>query len=113
MRNDTSWGGGSYYDYPVRKEDTIFITKVPYNPKAYKNAITDEEKRLAYCHCALVKKSKEDVSSTFCCCSGGWVKQLWEGVFEEPVEVRLAESILKGDDQCTHAVRIPARFLQE
>jgi len=111
MRSDTSWGGGSFYDYPVRKDDVIYITKVPYSPKAYKTAVTDEEKRLAYCHCALVKRSKEKISSTFCCCSGGWVKQLWEGILDQPVEVELTESLLKGDKRCTHAVRIPVSFL--
>jgi hypothetical protein len=110
MRKDRSWGGGSFYDYPVRKDDVIYITKVPYNPKAYKNATTDEEKKLAYCHCGLVKRSNEAISSTFCCCSGGWVKQLWEGILEQPVKVELVESLLKGDDRCTHAVRIPSGF---
>ncbi len=112
MWEDTSWGGGSFYDYPVRKGDMINITKVPYNPKAYKSAITDEEKRLAYCHCGLVKRSKEKISPTFCCCSGGWVKQLWEGIFQQSVEVAMTESLLKGDTRCTHSVRIPADFLK-
>jgi hypothetical protein len=111
MWKDTSWRGGSFYDYPIRKDNMIHITKVPYNPKAYKNAVTEEDKRRTYCHCSLVKGSKEEISSTFCCCSGGWVKQLWEGIFEQPVEVELYESLLKGDKQCTHAVRIPTGFL--
>ena len=110
MRQDTSWGGGSFYDYPVRKDNVIYITKVPFSPKAYQSAKTNDEKRLAYCHCSLVKRSKENISSTFCCCSGGWVQQLWEGIFEMPVDVMLAESLLKGDDRCTHAVQIPAKF---
>ena len=111
MRKDTSWAGGSFYDYSVRKDDEILITKVPYNPKAFEKATNDEEKHNAYCHCGLVKHSKEQISPTFCCCSGGWVKQLWEGIFEQPVEVRLVESLLLGDVQCTHAVRIPGDFL--
>lgn len=113
MRRDTSWGGGSFYDYPIRKGDEIHITKVPYSQKKYKSATTDEEKRLAYCHCGIVKRSSVEISPTFCCCSGGWVKQLWDGIFEEPVEVKLVESLLKGDNQCTHAVRIPTRFLYD
>lgn len=112
MREDTSWGGGSFYDYPVRKEDRIYITKVPYSPKAYKNAVTPEEKRLAYCHCGLVKRCNQGISATFCCCSGGWAKQLWEGIFEEPVEVGLIESLFKGNEQCTHAVHIPSKFMK-
>jgi len=113
MRADTSWGGGSFYDYPLRKDNVIYITKVPFNPQAYEKAVTDEEKRLAYCHCSLVKRTKEKISPTFCCCSGGWVKQLWEGILEQPVEVKLTESLFKGDDHCTHAVRIPPDFLKE
>jgi hypothetical protein len=111
MREDTSWGGGSFYDYPFRKGDMIHITKVPYNPKAYRHAINDEEKRLAYCHCALVKRSEDSISPTFCCCSGGWVKQLWEGIFQQPVEVEMTESLLKGNERCTHTVKIPREFL--
>ncbi len=111
MWQDDSWGGGSFYDYPVRKDDVIYITKVPYNPKAHQRAVTDEEKRLAYCHCGLVKRSEETISPTFCCCSGGWVKQLWEGIFQQPTDVWMTESLLKGDDRCTHAVKIPPGFL--
>ncbi len=111
MRNDTSWGGGSYYDYPVRKSDEIHITKVPFNPKTFEKAVSDDEKRQAYCHCTLVKHSKVQISSTFCCCSGGWIKQLWEGIFGQPVQVKLIESLLSGDTRCTHSVQIPKKFL--
>ncbi len=111
MWEDVSWGGVSFYDYPVRKDDVIYITKVPYNPKAHKSTATDEEKRLTYCHCGLVKRSEEAISPTFCCCSGGWVKQLWEGIFQQPTDVWMTESLLKGDDRCTHAVKIPRDFL--
>jgi hypothetical protein len=111
MREDTSWGGGLFCDYPVRKDDMIYVTKVPYSPRAYRNSSTDEEGRLANCHCALVKRSEDTISPTFCCCSGGWVKQLWEGIFQQPVEVKMTESLLKGNDRCTHAVKIPREFL--
>ncbi|UCE09653.1 MAG: hypothetical protein JSW61_11855 [Candidatus Thorarchaeota archaeon] len=111
MRKDKSWGGGSFYDYPTREGNIVYVTKVPYDPKAFEKATTDEERRLAYCHCSLVKRSKEQISPTFCCCSGGWVKQLWEGILEQPVEVELTESLLKGDDRCTHAVHLPTGLL--
>lgn len=110
MLQDTSWGGTSFYDIPIRKGNIIYVTKVPFAPKAFRDAVTDDEKRLAYCHCSLVKRSKEPISHTFCCCSGGWVKQLWEGIFEMPVDVWLTKSLLKGDDHCTHAVQIPEEY---
>jgi hypothetical protein len=111
MRSDTSWGGGSFYDYPTREGNVIHVTKVPYNPRAHKAASTDEEKRRTYCHCSIVKSNMEMMSPTFCCCSGGWVKQLWEGVLGIALEVKMTESILKGDKQCTHSFEIPISLL--
>jgi hypothetical protein len=111
MRSDTSWGGSSFYDYPFRDGNIIHVTKVPYNPKAHEAARTEKEKRTSYCHCGLVKADMEGMSPTFCCCSGGWVKQLWEGVLGVPLEVTLTESILKGDERCTHSFQIPPGIL--
>jgi len=111
MRSDTSYGGGSFYDYPRREGDMIHVTKVPCNPRKHAAASTDEEKRLAYCHCSMAKGRIGTLSPTFCCCSGGWVKQLWEGVLRVPLEVSLTESLLKGDERCTHSFRVPAELL--
>ncbi|MBU7045708.1 MAG: hypothetical protein HXS54_04665 [Theionarchaea archaeon] len=112
MSKDTSWGGASFYDCPERVGTRISITKVPYNPKAYKNAQTEEEKKSAYCHCPIVRKTNINMSSTICCCSGGWDKQLWEGILGEPLHVELSKSILKGDDCCVHVIEIPPHFVE-
>lgn len=108
MRNDTSWRGYSFYDYPTREGNIIHVTKGPYKPKAYEEATTREERIHNYCHCPIARSLMDEMPSTFCCCSGGWVKQLWEGVLERPLEVRLTESILKGDERCTHSFEIPS-----
>lgn len=112
MSKDTSWGSASYYDYPKRVGNLIHITKVPYNPRAYKTAKTEQEKKRAYCHCPIVRKTDINMSSTICCCSGGWDKQLWEGILGEPLHVELTESILKGDECCTHTIEIPAHLIE-
>ncbi len=112
MRSDTSWGGGSFYDYPHREGNWIHVTKVPYNPSKYEKATTTEEKHMSYCHCSLAKARMNEMPSTFCSCSGGWIKQLWEGVLGIPLEVKLSESILKGNDQCTHSFQIPDEILR-
>ena len=112
MLKDTSWGGVPYYDYPKRVGNLIHITKVPFNPRAHQNAKTEQEKRNAYCHCPLVRKTNMEISSTVCCCSGGWDKQLWEGILGEPLPVELTKSILKGDDCCVHTLEIPAHFIE-
>jgi hypothetical protein len=112
MLKDTSWGGVPYYDYPERVGTLIHITKVPFNPMAHKIAQTEQEKKNAYCHCPVVRKANMEISSTICCCSGGWDKQLWEGILGEPLSVELTKSILKGDECCVHTIEIPARFIE-
>jgi hypothetical protein len=110
MCNDKSYEGTSYYDNPQRKENTIYITKVPCNPKSYKKAQDEHERKLAYCHCPWGRaalKTHEAVSPIFCYCSISWDKQLWEGILERPIRVEIVKSLLNGDDYCVHAFHLP------
>jgi predicted ArsR family transcriptional regulator len=53
------------------------------------------------CYCSFVNKiSSGKLSATYCNCSRGWAKALFEGALERPVEVIMEESIMKGDKQC-------------
>jgi predicted hydrocarbon binding protein len=53
------------------------------------------------CYCSQVKKiPKGKLSGTYCNCSIGWAKALFEGALERPVEVIMKESIINGDKQC-------------
>jgi len=53
------------------------------------------------CYCSFVNKiSPGKLSATYCNCSRGWAKALFEGALERPVEVVMEESIVKGDDRC-------------
>jgi hypothetical protein len=109
MRNDRSYKGASYYDHPIRKGNSIYMTKVPYNPQTHEKAEIKREKQLAYCHCPWVKAAltvNEKVSPYFCYCSASWDKQLLEGVLERKVEPELVECLLKGDDRCTYAYHL-------
>jgi hypothetical protein len=112
MSKDTSWGGVSYYDCPKRVGNLIHITKVPYSPRAYKKAKTEKDRKKAYCHCPIVRKNDMKISSTICCCSGGWDKQLWEGILGESLRVEFTKSILKGDECCVHTIEIPATLVE-
>ena len=110
MYNDKSYLGTSYYDCPQRQGNTVYITKVPRNPKSYQNAQTVLERKLAYCHCPWVRaalKTQEAVSPIFCYCSTSWDKQLWEGILGKPIEIEILESLLKGDSHCVHAFHLP------
>lgn len=53
------------------------------------------------CYCGLVKHITEPFpSKTYCQCSVGWYKQLFETALEEPVEVQLIQSIITGANSC-------------
>lgn len=59
------------------------------------------------CFCSFVNKIPQgDLSSTWCNCSRGWVKELCEGATEKPVEVTLEKSIVKGDEECRFRIRL-------
>jgi predicted ArsR family transcriptional regulator len=53
------------------------------------------------CYCQQVNKIPEGkLSGTYCNCSRGWAKALFEGATGKPVEVIMEKSIINGDDQC-------------
>ena len=53
------------------------------------------------CYCSQVNKiPKGKLSSTYCNCSRGWAKALFEGALGKSVEVIKEKSIINGDDQC-------------
>jgi effector-binding domain-containing protein len=110
MHKDRSWGGVSFYAAPRREGNTIYITKVPYDPMRCQEATDAGEKRAYYCHCGLVRaaiRANETISRTYCYCGAGWSKQLWEGILEKPVRVEVLQSVLQGDDCCSFAIHLP------
>jgi len=53
------------------------------------------------CYCSFVNKIPSgQLSATYCNCSRGWAKELFERALGRPVEVVMEKSIVKGDDQC-------------
>jgi predicted hydrocarbon binding protein len=53
------------------------------------------------CYCFIVKNIPPGkLSATYCNCSRGWAKALFEGALKRPVEVVMEESIRQGDKQC-------------
>jgi predicted ArsR family transcriptional regulator len=57
------------------------------------------------CYCSQVNKiPKGKLSGTYCNCSRGWAKALFEGATGKPIEVNMEESIINGDDQCRFEV---------
>jgi len=58
------------------------------------------------CYCSLVNAIEENMSLTYCHCSKGFVKKLWEAVLERPVEVELLQSVVSGAQECKFAIHI-------
>lgn len=103
MRKDPPW-----YEDPVRKGNIIYVEKVPYNKEGYEKADNDDDKKMNYCHCPLIRKYlNEGISPTYCYCGSGWYRQLWEGIVGKPVKVDIVKSLLKGDSTCQFAIYLP------
>jgi predicted hydrocarbon binding protein len=58
------------------------------------------------CLCPLVQSGAEKLSDTYCNCSRGWLKEMYETVLGKPVDVQLTESIKRGGKACRFIVRI-------
>ena len=56
------------------------------------------------CGCPLVRNKVVDLTGTFCFCSRGWVKKIFETLFKKPVNVELEKSIGLGDKICKFVV---------
>ncbi len=53
------------------------------------------------CYCTQVNNiPKGELSGTYCNCSMGWAKALFEGATGKPVEVMMEKTIIKGDSEC-------------
>ncbi|MBY8985411.1 MAG: hypothetical protein KGD65_10105 [Candidatus Lokiarchaeota archaeon] len=103
MHQDYDW-----YEDPELKENVIHVTKIPYNREVYEKAETLEEKKKSYCHCPMIRNHlNEGISPTFCNCSAGWYRQLWEGILERPVSIKIIASLVKGDQNCRFAISLP------
>lgn len=95
----------------VREGDRIYVTKIPYAPKQYLKEEDPALKRYYACHCPLtraaIREGKPNISPMFCYCSAGYERVHFDVIFDEPVEVELLESVLKGDTRCRFANKIP------
>ncbi len=58
------------------------------------------------CLCPLVQSGSERLSDTYCNCSRGWVKEMFEAVCEREVGVELTESIKRGGKVCRFIVQV-------
>jgi predicted hydrocarbon binding protein len=54
-----------------------------------------------WCYCGRVKHTQHVFpTDTYCHCSVGWYKSLFDAAFGKPVKVKLKQSIIQGADRC-------------
>ena len=111
IKNNQMFGSG------IRKNNLIYISKIPYQTKKFLNSKDDKLKKFYLCYCPWIrgafKEGPSDLSSSFCQCSAGWYKLYWDQIFEQSVEVKPVKSALKGDLECNFTVKIPEMILNK
>lgn len=102
----------------IRKDNLIYISKIPYQTKRFLNSQDDKLKKYYLCYCpwvrgALKEGSDEDLSNSFCHCSAGWYKLYWDQIFEQSVKVEPVKSALYNDMECTFTIQIPDSIISK
>lgn len=64
--------------------------------------------RITYgqCYCSLQAEIAPELARTYCACSCGWLKEMFETVTSKTVEVELESSIKCGSEACRFVVRL-------
>jgi len=63
-------------------------------------------KKLKSCVCPLMKGRAKLPTKTFCLCSTGWMKEVFETVTGAQAEVKMVNSILTGSDHCAFTIAL-------
>ena len=70
--------------------------------------VEDDTVRWGYsrCYCGLVADSSARLPKTYCFCSVGWVREVFDTVAQKPVRVELIQSIKQGAPSCWFLVKL-------
>lgn len=101
MREDRERFGQTYLE-----NGAIVEVRSPRDKEAYSKATSDYEKQTAACFCPLARAARGRLPLEYCCCSAGWYRGIYQGIFQRPVEVVVEKSLLNGDGQCRFSVRL-------
>ena len=58
------------------------------------------------CYCPLVSDFEEPLSSSYCFCSAGWLKEVFETVSGRAVAVEILETVKRGAPRCRFEVKL-------
>jgi len=101
----------------VRKGNILSVSKIPHETIKYLNEEDKMLKAYYYCHCPWVKESIKDgtvdeIPNAFCNCSGGYYKNYWEIVLDQPIEVKTVKTVINGDPICEFDVYLPDEIVK-
>jgi uncharacterized protein DUF6144 len=95
----------------ARDGDTVYWTKIPYEPAAWLAETDTDKRRYLACHCPMAREAVKTPGGRFprvwCNCTAGYIRQRFNAVFDEDTRVELLESVLDGDDRCRFAIHVP------
>ncbi len=58
------------------------------------------------CFCPLVSDFHEPLSASYCFCSAGWLKEVYETVTGRPATVEIVETVKRGGERCRFNVKL-------
>jgi hypothetical protein len=101
----------------LRKGSELHITAFPSNMAEYLKETDETKKRYHACHCPFAKESilseNKEVSKTLCYCSLGFVKNMWEAIFDRELDGDVVKSALAGDLLCKYVIYLPKEIMDK
>lgn len=90
---------------PFLEGEAIVEVREPRDKGAYGKASTDHERQMAACFCPLARAARGRLPLEYCCCSAGWYRGIYQGIFLRHIEVTVEKSLLNGDSQCRFSIK--------
>jgi hypothetical protein len=83
-------------------DETVIVFKYVRNPAGLK--VAD-----GYCLCPILEDAPKDVPRTYCYCSVGYVREIFQQNLGRPAKVELTNSVLWGGKSCDFTVRVQGK----
>ena len=78
-------------------DETLVYFKYTSNPEGLKTAD-------GYCLCPILENAPKDIPATYCHCSVGYVREIFERGTGKPATVQLTETVLRGGKACRFTI---------